>query len=81
MIPETNQASAQETQPKIQIDVDPTVLMALKTQEFDKKIAEAKVLVAELEKQKASFIYDTNIQMLINQAEQKKKQDQPVPVV
>lgn len=74
---ETNQTSAQETQPKIQIDVDPTVLMALKTQEFDKKIAEAKVLVAELEKQKASFIYDTNIQMLINQAEQKKKQEQP----
>lgn len=70
-----------EVQSKIQIDVDPNILMTLKVQEFDKKIAEAKAVVADLERQKAVYIYDTNIQAIISQAQQAKTQQNPIQQV
>lgn len=64
--------SSQPVQPQINIDVDVNTAIAIKVQEFDKFIAEAKVRVAELERQKATYIYESNIQSLIKQAQQKQ---------
>jgi len=58
------------------LNVEPAVAMNITVQEFDKKIAESEANTAELKKQKAAYIYDTNVQLLIAQANQ---QQQPVP--
>lgn len=52
----------------MEIAVDSVTHITIKTQEFDKKIAEAKAVVADLEKQKAIFIYDANVQILVEKA-------------
>jgi hypothetical protein len=49
----------------IKIDVDSATLMTLEVQKFDKKIAEMKAQVADLKRQKAAYIFDTNIQILL----------------
>lgn len=67
-----SQPQGQSEQPEIQINVEPAVAMNLTVQEFDKRIAEAEANVADLKKQKAAFIYDTNVQALIKQAQQNK---------
>ena len=59
--------------PEIQLNVDPAVAMNLTVQEFDKKIAEAEAVVADLKKQKAAYIYDTNVQALIAAAKQQQQ--------
>ena len=46
--------------------------------EYDKKITEAEATVYDLKKQRAAFIYDTNVQNLLNQA-QKQQQGGPAP--
>jgi hypothetical protein len=45
-------------------NVDTMTAMTLEVQKFDKKIAEAEAAVAELKRQKATYIFDTNIQNL-----------------
>ena len=50
----------------IKIEVDSASAMVLKQQEFDKKIAEAEALVSNLKLQKATFLYETNLQVLVN---------------
>lgn len=45
-------------------NVDVITAMTLETQRFDKRIAEAEAIVADLKRQKASYIFDTNIQQL-----------------
>ena len=57
---------------RIDIDVDQATATAMKVQEFDKLIAEAEANVAELKKQKATYIYEANVQSLIQQAQQRK---------
>ena len=55
--------------PSIQLNVEPAVAMNITVQEFDKKIAESEANTAELKKQRAAYIYDTNVQILIAQAQ------------
>ena len=50
----------------IKIEIDSASAMVLKQQEFDKKIAEAEALVSNLKLQKATFLYETNLQVLVN---------------
>ncbi len=52
-------------QQKQEISIDPGTAFNLKLQEFDKKIAEAELAVATLKKEKASFIYDQNVQQIV----------------
>jgi hypothetical protein len=47
------------------IDVDAGTAFNLKLQEFDKKISEAELVVATLKKEKASYIYDQNVQSIV----------------
>jgi hypothetical protein len=49
------------------IHVDIATAMTIECQRFDKKIAEAEAQVADLKRQKASYIFDTNIQQLLTQ--------------
>jgi hypothetical protein len=50
----------------VKIEIDPASAMALRLQEFDKKIAEAEATVANLKLQRATFLYDTNVQLIVN---------------
>jgi hypothetical protein len=59
----------------IKIDLDPSMAMALQVQQFDKKIAEAEAQVADLKKQRASYIFDTNVQAVL--ARQQKSVPSP----
>ncbi|MDD5649593.1 MAG: hypothetical protein PHF86_04135 [Candidatus Nanoarchaeia archaeon] len=55
----------QPEQQKQEISIDTGTAFNLKLQEFDKKIAEAELAVATLKKEKASFIYDQNVQQIV----------------
>ena len=68
---ETNKEGTPEQQ--YTLNVDQNTAMTLKIQEFDKKIAEAKRTVADLESQRADYIYTTNINILLEQAKNQKK--------
>ncbi len=68
------QENAPETQPEIELNVDPQTHLLVTVQDFDRKIADAKAAVANLESQKASYIYETNVKLLINQAKQQEEQ-------
>lgn len=57
----------------IKIEIDPASAVALKLQEFDKKIAEAEASAANaeasaanLKMQRAVFLYDSNLQIIVN---------------
>lgn len=52
----------------LELTVTPDVAFNLRTQEFDKAIAMAEQKVYELKAQKASFIYDGNLQMITEQS-------------
>jgi len=58
-------AATQPVEKTEQIDIDGATAFHLKLQEFDKKISEAELAVAELKKQKATFIYDNNVQQIV----------------
>ncbi len=74
--PEAPQGVTKSIQPpQVQLNVDPQTALNITVQEFDKKISEAKAVVAELEKQKAAYIYDTNIQILLAAAQQQQQQE------
>ena len=60
--------------PEINLTVDPATAMNLTVQEFDKKIAEAEANVYNLKKQKAAYIYDTNVKALYSAQQQQKQQ-------
>ena len=62
----------QPEQKPIEIEVDPQVAFNLKLQEFDKAIATAEAQAADLKRQKAAFIYDRNVQILTEAAQQKE---------
>jgi len=48
------------------IKVSGTAAFTIKVIEFDKKIAEAECVVSDLKRQKIDFIYNTNVQAVIN---------------
>lgn len=59
-------APTPEAQPQgEQISIDMGTAFNLKLQEFDKKIAEAEFTVYDLKKQRASYIYDQNVQQIV----------------
>lgn len=60
--------------PEVRLNVDPQTALNLTAQEYDKRITEAEAIVAELKKQKAAYIYDTNVKVLLASAQQ-----QPAP--
>jgi hypothetical protein len=60
-------------QEPIQVNVDPNVAFNLKLQEFDKLIAESEAQTAEIKRQKATFIYESNVNIIL---QQKQAQDQ-----
>ena len=62
------EVKVQEEQKPLEITVDPQVAFNLKLQEFDKAIAVAEAQVYELKKQKMSFVYDRNVQILTEAA-------------
>jgi hypothetical protein len=47
------------------VTVDKSTFFQLKCMEFDKRICEAKEGVARLEKEKASYVYEQNMQIAI----------------
>jgi len=77
--PQFTSAETSQAQPELQINVDPNTHMAIAVQDFDRKIAEAKANVANLEKDRANYIYDTNVKLLINQAQQNQQQNSEPP--
>ena len=54
------------------ITVDEATAFNLKIMEFDKKIAEAETTVADLKRQKATFVYETNVQNVVSMAKKKE---------
>ena len=73
--PVQQQQPAQAQQQPIDLEVEPGVAFTMKLQEFDKRIAEAEAVSADLKRQRATFIYETNLQNLVTRQQQKK--DQP----
>jgi len=59
------------------ININPETQFELKLQEFDKNIAIAELGVADIKKQKAEFIYNSNVQLIVNlhKAKSIQKQD------
>jgi len=66
----TEAAQAQQSMPQQQINLDGQTFFMIKLQEFDKMIAEAEAQVSNLKLQRATFVYDTNVQQLIAQKNQ-----------
>jgi hypothetical protein len=60
----TKQVEAQPEE-QMKIDVDAQTAFALKLQEFDKEIAQAEEKVATIKKDKATYIYDQNVQQVV----------------
>jgi len=52
-------------EPEMQINLDMQTAMAIRLQEFDKKIAAAELEVAKLKSEKFSYVYDTNVQQIV----------------
>ena len=69
------QVQQQPEQKPIEIEVDPQVAFNLKLQEYDKAIAIAEAQVYDFKKQKMSFIYDQNVQVITEAAMAKKKNE------
>lgn len=73
-----SKTTAQKQPEPIEIDVEPGVAFNLKLQEFDKHISEAEAQVADLKRQRATFVYETNLQAVV-QASQAKKESATQP--
>lgn len=67
-----NPTDTGETPAGEEVHVDANVAFNVRLQEFDKLICEAEVQVADLKKQKATFIYDTNVRQIMAQAKEQK---------
>lgn len=63
----------EQQQPEITLNVDQNTHMMIAIQDYDRKIADAEATVANLKKEKANFIYETNVNFLINQAKQEQE--------
>lgn len=50
---------------QMDINIDAGTAFNLKLQEFDKKIANAELQVAALKKERATYIYDQNVQQIV----------------
>ena len=68
------QVPASEKQPERIINIDGKTAFSLKMMQFDKDIAEAESKVADLKKEKVTYIYDANLQELMNADMQRKIQ-------
>ena len=75
------QVVQQPEQKPLEIEVDPQVAFNLKLQEYDKAIATAEAQVYDLKKQKMSFVYDRNVQILTEAAMAKKKKEEEGEIV
>jgi len=64
----------QEQKQDITIDVDEGTAFGLKVQEFDKAIADAEAHAAALKAQKAAYIYQTNLNVVIARSKQQAAQ-------
>jgi len=65
MSEELKMLEPQKEQKTEHIDVDVGTAFSLKLQEFDKKISEAELVVATIKKDKASYIYEQNVQSIV----------------
>ena len=74
-VTETPVEAVTET-PEIQLNVDPQTHMTITVQDYDRKIAAAEATVANLKKERVDYVYDTNVKILIAQAEQQKKEQE-----
>jgi hypothetical protein len=72
-MPDEQVVQPQTDQKPLDIEVSPEVAFNLRLQEFDKNIAMAEAQAANLKMQKASFVYDRNIQTLIEADKAKKE--------
>ena len=64
--PKTEQKTPKtEEQKTEQIDIDLGTAFNLKLQEFDKKIAEAELVVSTIKRDKSAYIYDQNVQQIV----------------
>ena len=76
---EEQSVQQQPEQKPLEIEVEPQVAFNLKLQEFDKAITAAKAQAANLEAQKAAFVYDRNIQTITEAATKKDGGTAPAP--
>jgi len=65
--------------PEINLNVDMLTAINLNVMEYDKKIAVAEAVVADLKKKRAAYIYDANVESLISQAKQQQNNQQQQP--
>jgi len=65
---------------KQELIVDVNVAFNLKVQEYDKLIAEAEQQVAVLKAQRAAFIYQTNLDQVVAQAQKNQPVKEPEKV-
>jgi hypothetical protein len=59
---------------EIGINVDFKTAQILKCMEYDKVIAEAEATVSDLKKQKATYIFESNVQLITLQYKQQQEQ-------
>lgn len=74
---QTQEAGQVQQQQKVNLDAQ--TFFAIKLQEFDKMIAEAEENVASLKKQKAAYVYDTNVQQILQQQQQQSQATTTAP--
>jgi len=70
---EEQKTPEQQDEGGLTVNVDMKTAQALKCQEYDKRIAEAEFAVADLKKQKMSYIFESNVQLLALQAKQQQQ--------
>jgi len=67
----SNPQATQAVTAPVTVNVDANTAFTLKLQEFDKAIGAAKAQAAALEAQKAAYVYDTNLNMIVEQSKAK----------
>lgn len=75
---QAGQKEQKEQTKEINVNVSSQVAFSIKMQEFDKRIAEAECVVANLKRDKIVFAYDAQIQEIIkiNDAQKAQKQSE-----
>lgn len=63
--------------PQVSLNVDPVTAINMNALEFDKKIMEAEAVVSDLKKQRAVYVYEANVQNLMEQARQQQQNPPP----
>jgi len=70
------EAAAQPQGQEVKIDIDPQTAFQLQLQDFDAKIAEAELKVAELKRDKTKYVKEFNVNGIVAAYQEKKLKEQ-----